>query len=331
MENWFETLVGFPEESPEQVRSNLLVSGDRLRSKQNGREWQCGRLEITCLNDLRKNAMPGKTGLPIRVQEIIADVQTLHQLPENRGAMFQAASQFNLLEMANPAVTPEAGIGGYQYDLTQGPACAIACGAGTIYRQYLVEVNGKRGQSAENQIDCLDELGEFFGNEGGSLWHMQNGYALATQSGLDRLSANIRALPPAAYQEVMGLLKVGIQWDTEVTLSGSSQLVSQVYCSALPVAYSDIAASYWEPFACLILRATYEATFWAALHNSQRTGNNRLFLTLVGGGAFGNPAEWIADAVMENLHKFRQTNLDVRLVSYGQSSATVQAILASVS
>ncbi len=52
--------------------------------------------------------------------------------------MFQVASQFNLLEMISPNVTPDDGIGIYENDPTQGPACAIACGAGTIYRNYLV-------------------------------------------------------------------------------------------------------------------------------------------------------------------------------------------------
>ncbi|MCK5683507.1 hypothetical protein KAJ27_05280 [bacterium] len=50
--------------------------------------------------------------------------------------MFQVASQFNLLEMVSPGVTPEEGVGRYEHDHTQGPACAIACGVGTIYRNY---------------------------------------------------------------------------------------------------------------------------------------------------------------------------------------------------
>ena len=49
--------------------------------------------------------------------------------PENAGALFQVASQLNLLEMTGPEVTPEDGVTIYQDDRTQGPACAIAAGA----------------------------------------------------------------------------------------------------------------------------------------------------------------------------------------------------------
>ena len=62
--------------------------------------------------------------------------------PENAGALFQVASQLNLLEMTGPEVTPEDGVTIYQDDRTQGPACAIAAGAATIYRNYFAPVGG---------------------------------------------------------------------------------------------------------------------------------------------------------------------------------------------
>ena len=61
------------------------------------------------------------------------DVRALHGAPEHANALFQVASQFNLLEMVGPEVTPEDGVTRYQGDKTQGPACAIAAGAATIY------------------------------------------------------------------------------------------------------------------------------------------------------------------------------------------------------
>jgi hypothetical protein len=57
---------------------------------------------------------------------VTGDVWRMHLLPENAGALFQLASQFNLLEMTGPEVTPENGVVTiYQHDHTQGPACAI--------------------------------------------------------------------------------------------------------------------------------------------------------------------------------------------------------------
>ena len=95
--------------------------------------------------------------------------------------------------------------------------------------------------------------------------------------------------------------------------------MSQVFCSALPVSYSRIPPQRWEPFARLVLEGAYEATLWAAALNVQRAATNVVFLTQVGGGAFGNEMPWIRDAIVRALLRVKRAgiNLDVRLVSYG--------------
>ena len=42
---WFETLTGFPEESPQQVRENIAVDGQALTSHVNGKVLVYGQLE----------------------------------------------------------------------------------------------------------------------------------------------------------------------------------------------------------------------------------------------------------------------------------------------
>src|SRR5699024_5481503 len=152
--SWFEQLTGFEEESPENVRAKIKVDGKDLVSLVNSRRFTYGTLEIPTLEELRKSVDIEGYESKIRISEVVADVKQLHGEIENENALFQVASQFNLLEMVNPNVTPEAGIGRYEFDRTQGPICAMACGAGTIYRNYFVEVNGEIGQSENNQIDC---------------------------------------------------------------------------------------------------------------------------------------------------------------------------------
>lgn len=92
--------------------------------------------------------------------------------------MFQVASQFNLLEVVGPEVAPEDGIARHATDRTQGPACAMACAAGTIFRNYFAPVDGGVGQTSERQLDMRADLGRALGNAGGQLWQMRNGYAL---------------------------------------------------------------------------------------------------------------------------------------------------------
>ena len=61
--------------------------------------------------------------------------------------------------MTGPNVTPEDGVTIYQYDRTQGPACAIAAGAATIYRNYFAKVGGAEGQTRKRQLDGLADIG----------------------------------------------------------------------------------------------------------------------------------------------------------------------------
>jgi hypothetical protein len=320
---WFEKLVGFKENTMNEVRSKLEVRNKRLSSLVNGREFIFGELEIPTLFSLQQRLKLDNYRNKIHVEEKIGNIQSIHLDPENNGAVFQVASQFNLLEMVGPHVSPERGVGIYENDFTQGPACAISCGAGTIYRNYFVNINGEIGQSRDNQIDCLSELGAKLNNLTMDFWSMQNGYALSTKDALIRLSEILNSKTKQEYDELKGLLKVGIQWNTQVTLNDSNNLVSQVYCSALPVAYSGIDPIYWEPFARLILEATYEATLYTALINYERTGNPKIYLTLIGGGAFGNSSAWIFDAIRQAIDKFRNTPLEVKIVSYNRSNQTV--------
>ena len=322
---WFEELTGFVEDSPDQVRSNLIVSGEKIESRVNGNTFICGELQTPSLGELR-STLPQKQipSGPIKVREVISDATSLHLDPGNAGALFQVASQFNLLEMPAQHVGPERGVGVYECDLTQGPACAVAAGAGTIYRCYMADVNGQTGQSTDNQIDCLQDLGRVLGNADGRLWQMQNGYAMATSTGLAEISEKIRAMSRHQRDSMRQKLRIGIQWNTQVTQNDCTHLVTQVYGSALPVGYSIHPASSWEAFARLVLDASYEATFWAAILNFAKTGSNKVYLTLLGGGVFGNNEDWILSAIRRALELFARVPLDVAIVSYNASRPTVK-------
>ncbi len=326
---WFKELMGFTEESPEQVRANIDVSGNRLISKVSHSGYVYGRLEVISLNDLRLRFPSLKNdNLNIKVSEIVGDVKALHKAKEDHGALFQVASQFNLLEMASPYVTPERGVDIYEADHTQGPACAVSCGAGTIYRNYFAPVNGQKGQTESNQINCMEDLEKALWIDNEPLWKIQNGYLFATSENLRKITDQIDQRTAEDREQLKGRLRIGIQWDTEVTLPGTDNIVSQIYCSALPVSYNDTGnPEEWESFARLVLEATYEAAFYAALQNYSKTGNNRLFLTLVGGGVFGNKKEWILDAIKKSVIKFSGIPLKVNIVSYLRSDPDIRMLV----
>jgi hypothetical protein len=157
---------------------------------------------------------------------------------------------------------------------------------------------------------------------------MTNGYALATGPGLEAISRHIRNASPAEVDALRAALRIGVHWDVEVTDGREAErpTVSQAFCSALPVAYSALPGIAWEPFARVVLEAAYEATLWAAVANAQRGTSNVIFLTLLGGGAFGNPTGWILEAIHRALETVSDVDLDVRIVSFGDPPAGVMRL-----
>lgn len=320
---WFRNLMGFNEINPLQVQENIAIDGELMTSLVNGKSYQHGVFEVPTLKELKNRIDLSVFDGNIKIKEIIGNVRALHCLRDNENAMFQAASQFNMLEMISPSVTPEMGVDRYENDHTQGPACAIACGAGTIYRNYFAPIRGKKGQTFDNQLDGLEEIGKFFGNDKSAFWRMQNGYCFPTEKGLKTISESIRKMKTQEYEALKNLLKTGVQWNTEVTNFTQKHLVSQIYCSALPIGYSNIYSGDWKEFATLVLNATYESAFYAATENYQKTGCPILYLTLVGGGVFQNELSWILSAIKSSLEKFKNVPLDVRMVSYGKSNPVI--------
>lgn len=315
--DWFADLTGLADDALATVRTGVRVDGNALIFP-NGRRVQAGRLWTPSLAEL---PAPPEGPARIRVIEVIADVKALHADPANDGAVFQVASQFNLLEMIGPSVTPEQGIARYATDHTQGPACAMACAAGTIWRNYLVPIAGQVGQSSDRQLDMLADLGRALGNQAGQLWTMRNGYALPQPGALHRISSTIAALGPDTLRP---LLRLGVQVETEVTLpQAAGHKVHQVYASALPINYSSEPVTDWEAFARLVLEAAYLGTLGVAA----ALGARRVYLTRLGGGAFGNPAGWISDAMAKATATWAAADLDLRIVSYGKPDPNNRALL----
>lgn len=234
--------------------------------------------------------------------------------------------------MVSPRVSPEDGVTRYQHDPTQGPACAIAAGAATIYRNYFAPVDGEPGQTAVRQLDALAPLGATLARRLGrpvsALWRMRNGYALCTPEGLDAIAALLRSDDESGRDALRAELCIGLHHDVEVTDAHGPRRprVTQAFCSALPVAYSQIAPRAWEPFARLVLEAAYEATLLAACARRDAGGSGTVLLTRLGGGAFGNDDAWIDDAIARALRLVETRGLDVRLVHRDRVPATMRAL-----
>ena len=268
---------------------------------------------------------------------ITRDVALLHCDPTNAGAVFQVASQFNCLEMIGKTYTPNMGVTIYSDDPTQGPACAMACPAALVYRNYFVEhVKNSyqyNGQCVQ-QIDNLEDIGKLLGNTTNQLWNMQNGYVIIDNvANLEQVS---NAITTYTSDSVRDALRVGVHWSTSVVDNTAKKLmehrVCQVYASALPVSityntnipFSD--QDRWTSFAKCILDGSYMATLCiAALIALKSKKRIKCYLTLIGGGAFGNKPEWIIEAIKKALDEYAVYPIDVKLVHFNIISEKYKA------
>ena len=329
---WFEKLLGFKEEPYNKTKKKLAIRGKKLHSLVNDKSYEVGELELKSLKELREESRLIKKENNIRKKNklrlIEGNVKKFLRSGDNHQALFQVASQFNMLEMSDPSINPEDGVTRYRYDYTQGPACSIATGAATIYRNYFVPNNGIFGQTKEKQLNGLAKIEKKLTKElktqNSNLWKIENGYVLFSEEEISKIN-NYLELESANISKIKENILIGFHQGVEVTHSDNFDkiLVSLALCSAIPVSYNSIKPISLKLFSCLILEGAYEATLLSGIINANKRGSNKIFLTLLGGGAFGNDEEWIISAIEKALYKVENFNLDIKIVSYDAPSERI--------
>eukprot|EP00727_Mastigamoeba_balamuthi_P009423 m51a1_g5102 hypothetical protein (446) ;mRNA; f:300273-301994 len=309
----------------------------QLRNARTGRCYEAGRFRPVSIAELERAAQrvrplvasatsPPASQCPLHVvcredRESVAfvDVGVLQAARENRLAVFQAASNFNAVEAIDEDAHPDDPnfTSNYIFDRTQGPQASLGAGAAAITRVHaaFAPASATSGapppeewrQTSDHQVELLGGLRDYY--------TVQNGYVCLTGS---------EKPLPASKEERDKLLRrvcVGLHTEVEVTFAGYSgenlrvveresaapdaslgdvQLIDQVFCAAMNVKQGESGEQNARAADCLekatfLLRAAYRATYLAALVNKRQ----RLFLTLIGGGVFGNPVKDVFDIILE--------------------------------
>lgn len=333
---WFESLFGFNESTCSLISRKFAVETDEdcfvtLTSNENGQSFRSGRFSTPSLESLReqgRDILAQRQPCELTLDNIATnDVRELHAEKANRTSVFQAASQFNCLEFPGSGTTPEEGITAYSSDYTQGPSCSVACAPGTLFRNYFAPVRGQIGQSRHNQINNMEDVEVALGNTDNKYFRVRNGY---TSSDDERLEAFVQEWSTRGEELTCAFdkLKIGVHEDTQVVyknakfarVSSQEQVVTQCFCSAISCGYSHGALDKWEMIAANVLKASYKATLWATVLNAERhgwtTASRTVFLTMVGGGVFGNLPAWINQAIASACHELRQSGLIVHVVHF---------------
>jgi hypothetical protein len=324
---WFRKAFGIGEDlRPGEIQKEFqhdVVSGI-LKCVPSGKILQSGHFATKSLENLKVAARkiykhthnsPHKT-----VDVVVGNVQDLLRKPEYNHATFQVASQFNCLEM----IDPSSGISIYELDGTQGPACSIACGAGTLYRNYLHVVDSRypsvRGQSKYRQINhskaFLEELLPLSVDSGALI---KNGYLYPTAAALMHLHSKNES----TIRTAMDKLEVGVHTETEVTLPiPKPQYVTQVFTSAMPIddRWKSDELKQAHKLANAILLASFKAVLYASKCN---IGSNIVVLTLLGSGAFNNKTQDVVEQMVAAIHAVDFKEMDVRINCYDGHTADI--------
>ncbi|MEM7589603.1 MAG: hypothetical protein AAF320_05560 [Myxococcota bacterium] len=257
---------------------------------------------------------------------------------DHPGAVFQVASNSNALETVshtqNISTQP---LESYAFDKTQGPAASISAASGLLVRRYYPFYNAATPVDAWQQKPSGSQQVNF-------LQALTADRSMPSDTQLAMSPAGYVYLPIAGVypsDEHIARMGVGVHRDVQVTyghsLPGGSHevlswdkdnrvIVHQVFTAAADlgqgtnVGKEDSAIA--QAWAKAILRANYEGTLRAAAV----LGAKRVFLTLVGGGVFGNEPAWIVDAIAAMQNFLVQANLDVTVIVYSRGDVYREAL-----
>jgi hypothetical protein len=345
---YFEDCFGFKEDI-ESVRNFVFIDDENKNNIQmtcfaNDRTFNIGNFRTMAVKDFPKHE--NKSGVCMKIvlgsgsntiEYDKIDVGALQSKPENRGATFQVASNFNCLEFVNENGSAREGITKYVADVTQGPSASISAAAGTLYRNYFVPhtVNGKEfiGQ-LETQINLLDAIPLLHVKNGYIAWPSEDNWTNLQKSNFNFNDvSNLKVGVHKLVGVTSGIKKGGM---IEMLPSDSKQVINQVFTAAMNM---TTIMGRWrncqlsEDVARFILRGAYRGTLLSAIDNSRTLsekdypGKNKCFLTMIGGGVFANKFEWIIDAILEQDDLIRVSGLEIILVSFTRASVDEMSLM----
>ncbi|KAH3764491.1 hypothetical protein Pelo_3597 [Pelomyxa schiedti] len=326
MYEWFKAITGMYEGAMRKlVDSNpcscpFLDAGDGNLVVQNVKTrnlFRAGKFEPITLGTLREK-LDSKTvsdALPkapcmfeIRTRDYetaskYVDVAYIQGLKENERAVFQVASNFNGVESPSESRAPDASSFTEDYisDRTQGPAASVSAAAAAIARVHAAFYDPFKPpsswrQTREKQIEFLENIKQHF--------PVRNGYVI--------LSEEPTNFPgPAEQGDLLNSTKIGLHTDCQVVFGGcpdwdhftvvpSKHTVDQVFCAAMNCGQGMSGArnrkhTESEKKRRFLLDAAYQGSYLAAAVREAPS----LFLTLIGGGVFGNPIPEICQAIFD--------------------------------
>lgn len=244
-------------------------------------------------------------------EKVDSDIITCETNPENDGSTFQIASNFNCLDHIPSQKPPNGLLSNYPTHFEQGGPGTVACGPALLYQQYFIShVSGQIGQMEED-IELLSR----------TPMTVEDGY--------------IREIPEFFDYSNPNLYQIGVHQNIDVTLGRAGidcdqyrivndQRIHQAFCSTISFG-SVYDTEFNLNVASSILKTEYRLTILAAMENSikypDRKVSKKVFLCLLGTGAFFNPISLVSNAISDCTDIIKKSGLEVNLVCFNQKIA----------
>eukprot|EP01126_Amoeba_proteus_P006595 TRINITY_DN12308_c0_g2_i3.p1 TRINITY_DN12308_c0_g2~~TRINITY_DN12308_c0_g2_i3.p1 ORF type:complete len:490 (-),score=83.98 TRINITY_DN12308_c0_g2_i3:60-1529(-) len=327
---WFEFVTGCDETTFSKTRAeHLFVDEDEnlfIKNCKTGRLTKAGKFSLIMMGQMyldvgisRKESRKQKKRHypPIEIITTLdrgsirlVDIGYLQTLPENRNCVFQIASNFNGVEGVCETTTPDSHkfTTKYYLDKTQGPTASVSCSAGAISRVHLAFYSPKKkpsewGQTEDMQLNFMKDLESHFPVKNGYIVYTGKEPKFPKPNGKKwkKLIANFHVAYHAEQQVCLGHRTETIS----ETQRDPQQTVDQVCCAAINMIQglngkNNEQCDRKRKKMKFALQAAYDGTYLGTI----RHGRKKIFLTFVGGGAFGNPHSDIFNQIVKSHKKW---------------------------
>ena len=254
--------------------------------------------------------------------QVFADIDESN--PKHPKSMFQVASNFNGIETIDETATPDSEdfTTNYIYDHTQGPGASVSAGPAAIARVFAAFYDESKpaGEWAQrgldHQINMLSDVSGYY--------NVINGYVVNSVNGSDQTQP-LMDTSEEYVNSIAGKVKLCVHENADVTFGAryydddendymavlkEPHRINQVFTAAMnlrqgPNGKANQMLQDSPAKSRVLLRASYVGSYLAAVN----TGCESLYLTLIGGGAFGNDLNIIFDEI---IYAHKKIGLDER-------------------
>ncbi|KAL7718932.1 Macro domain-containing protein [Entamoeba marina] len=317
--SWFEYICGVKEIEFRQTKEKYISRNENgeiiITNPITLNEFSCGKLEMIPLQKLRQ--IPKETIQPALFEIIVrldeesqpqVEVTSMQTNPKYNKSVFVVASNFNAVESVSENISPDSSkfTTNYIYDQTQGPAASIGAPAAAIERVHFPfydenTLPSSWHQTKKHQIEILKDLKKYY--------NIENGYPLLNSTCENPSIFDYDKYISCIHSNVETTFRFN-STQIEVIKKEHRNCIDQVFGAALNIGQGSSGmtnkriAKQRPILSKLPLDCAYETAYLTAIRNKRE----KIILTLLGNGVFGNDTKEVCESIIRNHLEYGMKN-----------------------